>query len=829
MTDHTSLKDRYNQAKRALFDRAYESLNERQRQAVFTVNGPLLVLAGAGSGKTTVLVRRIAFLIRYGNAYFDDSVPERLDEERVSALEQMVHSASVEEITGILPTFTVHPCEPYRVLAITFTNKAANEIKSRLASMFSDLPGVSDEIWAGTFHSVCMRILRVNGEKVGLRPGFSVYDADDSKKAFSEAMKRCNIDEKFLPVKSVQNTVSRAKDKLLTPDLFAKEAGIDFRLSQVAKVYAEYQSILRESNALDFDDIILETVRLFRENPDVLDVYQRKFKYVSVDEFQDTNVAQKVLTQLLAAPQNNLMAVGDDDQSIYRFRGATIENILSFDRDFQTASVIKLEQNYRSTQNILDAANAVISNNNGRRGKNLWTAQNGGAKLRLVTCEDQTDEAKTIVDAVVRAVSKQNRVYRDFAVLYRTNAQGQSIEKAFAKSGVPCRILGGVRFSDRQEIRDAVAYLQLVNNHDDNVRLRRIINQPRRKIGDKTLDAVAEIALEQNCSQFEILRTADRYPALSRSASLLRDFASLIEGLSDLSHSVSLDVLYDAVLDRSGYRQMWMDAGESEKERLDNLEEFKSGILEYMKESEKPTLTEFLEMTSLVADVDRYDETADAVVLMTVHSAKGLEFPVVFLPGMEEGLFPGMQTVMAGPEDMEEERRLCYVAITRAKEELYLLHTRVRLMYGRTSANPLSPFVREIPDRLLEKAESAGASSYGGYSFGRYSQSAKPRQRVYTFDREDDGDAGGSFSSFSSPSPFAPASKASSRDSSPGKKAAPAVPLFVPGDRVRHPSFGEGIILSVKSIGKDQLCEIVFDTVGTKKIMATYARMQKLS
>ena len=820
----TSIEQRYLSVKRRLFDKAYAELNERQREAVFTVNNPLLILAGAGSGKTTVLVRRIAFIIRYGNAYFSDYVPYGTDEARVSELERamMLQPEAIRE--HILPQFANNTCEPYRVLAITFTNKAANEIKERLARMFPEEEHTATDIWAGTFHSICVRILRQHGERMGYRPGFTIYDADDTKKAMLAAMKRLKID---VNIKAVINAVSHAKDKLLSPDAFALEAGQDYRQKQVARVYEEYQRYLRESNALDFDDIIMQTVLLLRHHPEICEAYQRRFRYVCVDEFQDTNVAQMQLTVLLTNPTTrNLMVVGDDDQSIYRFRGATIENILTFDKTFPDAKIIKLEQNYRSTGNILDAANAVISNNRGRKGKTLWTSSGAGSKIHLKLCDDQNMEARYLVDTVSRAVAKKEATYRDFAILYRTNAQSQSIEKAFARAAVPYRVLGGTRFTDRKEIRDVVAYLQLISNHDDNTRLARIINEPRRKIGAKTLETVALIAAEQECSQFSVIERADNFVALKNSAATLLQFAGIINDLSHLAKSTPLDALFDLMLEKTGYRQMLVAAGPEEADRLENLDEFKSGILEYMQDNDEPSLTGFLEETALVADVDRYDETADAVVMMTVHSAKGLEFPVVFLPGMEEGLFPGMQTITEGPTEMEEERRLAYVAITRAKKELYILHTRNRLLYGQTMYNPVSRFVSEIPEALIEKLDEGqannirvGQSRYSEYTYGQhgaygnnfnapvqqkrtyYSESATRTQQTPSFGK-----------------PIMPSRPA----------AGTAREVFAPGDRVKHMNFGEGEILSVKSMGADTLYEIMFDTVGTKKLMATYAKLKKL-
>ena len=797
------LSERYLAAKRALFDRVYESLNAEQRQSVYAVNGPLLVVAGAGSGKTTVLIKRIAFIIRYGNAYESSYVPFDVSEELLARLESAV-TLDVADIEAILPTFISDPCPPWQMLAITFTNKAAGEIKTRLRAALGD-ETLAGEIWAGTFHSVCMRILRVHSALLGYPKEFTIYDADDSKKAVIAAMKKCNVDEKLFPVKSVLSAISRAKDRLLTPSDFEAEAGVDFRLAKIAQIYKAYQEQLVSSGAMDFDDIIMQTVRLLRENEEVRTQYQRRFRYVCVDEFQDTNQAQMALTELLSAGYGNLMVVGDDDQSIYRFRGATIENILSFDRTYPNARIIKLERNYRSTQNILDAANAVIANNTGRRGKRLWTAQGEGERIRLCRLEDQSAEARFIVDEVNRAVAKGQRQYRDFAVLYRTNAQSNAIERAFAKSAVPYRMLGGVRFSDRKEIRDLVAYLQLINNHADRERLLRIINEPRRKIGEKTLEAVGIIAQEQGTTLFDVMAHASAYVALSRSAPILEGFARMICELSGRIGKVELPALIDEVLDRSGYRQMIVDAGPQEAERLDNLEEFKSNVVEYCRVAEEPTLTGFLEENALVADVDRYDDSADAVVMMTIHSAKGLEFPVVFLPGMEDGLFPGMQTMMGSESDMEEERRLAYVAITRAKSELYILHARTRLLYGSTSYNPLSRFVGEIPSELVEQQRQKtpqSASTYGGGQV-RLSVSSDPREDTITVGR-----------------PLISRARQS-------ENRAAAQEIAV-GDRVSHAVFGEGVVLSVRPVAADTLLEIAFDKVGTKKLMATYAKLKKL-
>ncbi len=812
------LSERYIKAKQALFDKAYGSLNEMQRQAVFHTEGPLLVLAGAGSGKTTVLVRRIAFIIRYGNAYHTDFVPYGVDEAHVAELEEAVH-LSVPEIEEILPEFIHDPCPPYRMLAITFTNKAAGEIKKRLVEQFSD-ETLARDIWSGTFHSICMRILRAHCEYIGYPKNFTIYDTDDTKKAVVAVMKRLNIDEKQFPPKAVITTISHAKDSLLDPDEFEAQAGADYRLSRIAAIYRGYAEELLRSGAMDFDDIIMLTVRLLQENPDILGKYQHKFRYVCIDEYQDTNRAQFVLASLLSGGYKNLMVVGDDDQSIYKFRGATIENILGFDRVFENASLIKLEQNYRSTKNILDAANHVIEKNVGRRGKTLWTADEAGEPVILRKTEDQIAESRSIVDTIRRMMEAGGWHYRDFAVLYRANSQSAGIERALARSTIPYRIIGGTRFTDRKEIRDAVAYLQLLCNNNDRERLLRIINEPRRKIGDKTIALVSAIAEETNQSLFAVMDRAADYPALERAASSLRVFTDLIHELTELRDTLPLPDLFDAVMEKSGYMPMLRMGGEPEREHIENLAELKSNMVEYIRKTEEegeetPSLQGFLEEYALVADVDKYDTTADAVVLMTIHSAKGLEFPVVFLPGMEDGIFPGMQNILGDPSDMEEERRLAYVAITRAKRQIFLYHTKSRIWYGKTVVNPLSRFVEEIPEELIRKEDLTVVPTFGTGAFGS-SATAAPAPSPYERPRR--------------PQPVRHTDRITVGQPTPEStvKARESLNTLTPGDRVCHPTFGEGEILSVKPMGADKLIEVMFDTVGTKKLMGTYAKLKKI-
>ena len=794
------LHERYLSAKRALFNKAYDSLNSMQRKAVFTTNGPLLVLAGAGSGKTTVLVRRIAYIIRYGNAYFSDAVPENITEEKVAYYENWI-SRSKEEIMSILDDFACAPAPSWSLLAITFTNKAAKEIKERLVAAIGE--NETADIWAGTFHSICMRILRRFGDKVGYSQGFSVYDTDDAKKLICECMKTLNIDEKFLPPKEVLAKISRAKDELLTPEDYADEAGIDVKKQHVAKIYRMYQERLVSANALDFDDIIVQTVRLLRENQDIRKYYQNKFRYTCVDEYQDTNYAQFKLCELFASGTKNIMVVGDDDQSIYKFRGATIENILNFDRIYPEANTIKLEQNYRSTSNILNAANSVIKNNKDRKGKELWTDKGEGEKIFVKTVPTQLDEAKYITDVVISKVASEKRKYSDFAILYRMNAQSNAIESAFAKSGLPYRVIGGTRFYDRKEIKDIIAYLHVINNTSDDLRLQRIINEPKRKIGQATVAGVSSLAAEQGTSMFEIMKKASSPENLliSKSSDKLRAFVDLIEDLKDEKDSVSVHEFIDKVIDKTGYRNMLIDEGEQSKDRLENLEELISSAIEYEKSIDTPTLNGFLEDVALVSDIDNYDNDTDAAILMTIHSSKGLEFPVVFLPGMEDGIFPSINSAM-DPTELAEERRLAYVAITRAKEQLIITKANERVLYGRTTHNPQSRFIGEIDQQYLKTEDLTRAnvvsktiptSGYSGaYSKPRTSSSAQITSQAQR--------------STASPASFV---------------------RFNAGDKVVHFQFGAGIIINVTPMGSDLLYEINFDKVGTKKMMATFAKLKR--
>ena len=730
----------------------FSRMNSMQKKAIQHTEGPLLILAGAGSGKTTVLVNRIANLI-WNNI-----------------------------------------CKPWQIMAITFTNKAAGELKDRLVGMLGEEGG---EIWASTFHSTCARILRREGDYLGFSTHFTIYDTDDSRRLMKECQKQLGIEDKMLPAKSILGEISRAKDNLLTPKEYAQQAGSDYRLQQVAKAYALYQKSLQESDAMDFDDLISNTVRLFQEHPEVLETYQNRFRYLMVDEYQDTNHAQFVFVYLLAKKNKNLCVVGDDDQSIYKFRGATIENILSFEKTFPGAEVIRLEQNYRSTQNILNAANGVIEHNIGRKGKTLWTQNAAGEKLRFHTAYSEQDEADYIVRQIIEEVAK-GRKYSDFAILYRMNSQSNILEKIFVKSGIPYRIIGGVRFYERKEIKDMIAYLSVVNNPSDEIRLRRIINQPKRSIGDKTIAQATEIARAEGKTLFEIICHADEYEALKRATSNLLQFAGLINSLIAASQgeSVSLNDLYQLILEKTDYIASLKSEGEDFQDRVDNINELASNLIKYDEENGEAGLSGFLEEVSLFTDIDNYNAGADCVVMMTMHSAKGLEFPVVFLPGLEEGIFPGMQSIY-NPQEIEEERRLAYVAITRAKEELFLLNAESRMIFGSTSRNKVSRFLSEIPEELLEHTRS---NTWKKATVQQLSSSARGEIRT---------------AGITAARNFGPAATTKNTQH------------YQVGDAVMHRAFGTGTVTGVSPMGNDVMLEIQFDKVGTKKVMANFAPLTK--
>lgn len=778
--------------KKELFNKLYDNLNKEQREAVLTVNGPLLVLAGAGTGKTTVLVNRIAHIIRFGNAYDSEIIPDGMTLERLSELKGAL-GLSKEEIADVLSEFITDPCPPWAMLCITFTNKAANEMKERLASVIGQ--EYASQIWAGTFHSVCAKLLRKYADSLGYNSNFTIYDTDDSKRVILSCIKELNFDEKALSPKSVLGAISALKNKLKTPSMFHSEIGSDFKGNQIASIYTLYQKKLISSNALDFDDIIMQTVSLLTENDEARAYCQRKFKYVSVDEFQDTNYAQLRLVELLSGGYRNLMVVGDDDQSIYKFRGATIENILNFDKEYPDAAVIRLEQNYRSTRVILDAANAVISNNSSRHDKALRTDREGGSKIVVKKCDTQNHESKFIINKIMDMMIRERRKYGDFAVLYRTNAQAQNLEQYFVRSGVPHKVIGGQRFYERKEIKDVMSYLALINNRNDDLRLKRIINEPKRKIGEKTVSDIEYLAQLHGVSMMQVMSEASKYPQICKSAQKLTEFVGLIDELTELSSNEPLSELFEQTISRSGYRAMLLDGGEEEADRLNNVQELVSTAIEFEKQrGNEATLNAYLEDVALITDVDSLSSDGTAVTLMTIHSAKGLEFPVVFIPGFEEGIFPGNQS-MISEDEIEEERRLAYVAITRAKDSLFCVHAKERLLYGKTTYNSVSRFVQEIPEECVDGSEEEASVRTDGHNSVRYRKQAVSKEFF----------------------------------SRPAVTAAPprTFDKFSAGDRVLHVVFGEGTVLSAKEIGTDILYEIAFDDRGTKKLMATYAKLKK--
>ena len=709
--------------RRQVMEKEFSRMNPMQREAVFTTEGPLLILAGAGSGKTTVLVNRIANIVKYGCAYGAREFSVSLTEEEIRMLEEY-RDGTQEYTDEIADLLAVRPAKPWQILAITFTNKAAGELKERLEAM---LGPDGQDIWASTFHSTCARILRRDGESIGYTSHFTIYDTDDSKRVMKECQRLLNIDDKMLSHKTLLHEISHAKDSLISPEDYLNDAGDDVRLRKIGEAYRLYEKLLRDADAMDFDDMIVNTVKLLEENEEVRTRYQNRFRYVMVDEYQDTNHAQYRLTSLLAGGSGNLCVVGDDDQSIYRFRGATIENILSFEEQYHKAKVIRLEQNYRSTQNILDAANAVISHN-----------------------------------------TEQKRM------------------------GVPYRVIGGHRFYERKEIRDALAYLSVISNPADNIRLRRIINEPKRGIGATTINHAAQIAAGLGLSLYEVISHADEYEQLVRAAPRLRAFTQIIDGLAEAAEELPLNELFEKAMRDTGYLDSLALDRETYQDRLENIQELSSNLLRYSEDNEEGDLNGFLEEVALMTDIDNYNEEADTVVLMTLHSAKGLEFPVVFIPGMERGIFPGIQSLYSASE-MEEERRLAYVGITRAKERLYLTHARTRMLYGSTSHNAPSPFLEEIPEGLVEEKRKVTLSQQKP----SVQRAAKPKK---TFDHS-----------------FGPAAP---------KPSAPAGSYRV-GDTVGHKLFGTGVVLSAQPMGNDTLLEIAFEKAGTKKLMANFARLTK--
>lgn len=775
-------------AKQAALKHYFSRMNDMQQKAVFTVNGPVLVLAGAGSGKTTVIVNRIANLINFGNAYNDDTAVYSDDE--MQFLNDYAQGKT-DDFDTLRDIVAVNPVKPWNILAITFTNKAAGELKERLSSMLGDEGG---SVNASTFHSACMRILRSEIENLGFGSDFTIYDSSDSQRLIKNVMAELDVSEKQFVPRTVLSEISFAKDKMITPEQMLEDAGIDYRKKVVARIYKLYMERLRTANALDFDDILCKTVELFDKFPEVLEKYRSRYKYIMVDEYQDTNHVQFRLVSQLSAGHKNLCVVGDDDQSIYRFRGANIENILGFEEQFEGAAVIRLEQNYRSTKTVLDAANSIISNNMGRKEKSLWTNGEQGEKIIWYKAADENDEANFIVKTVKADYEKHGSYSRN-AILYRMNAQSNIVERALVKADIPYRVYGGMRFYDRKEIKDITSYLAFINNPNDMLRFRRIISEPKRGIGDSTVALIDDISRDLKISPYEVMRDCDQFAPLSKKVTALKAAAEMFGELIDMVETSPLDEIFDAVLTKTGYLT-YLKNQENGDNKVENVEELRTSILRYMEESAEPTLGGFLEETALFTDADEDDGGRDKVMLMTIHSAKGLEFDNVFLIGMEDGIFPGSRS-LDNEDDMEEERRLAYVAVTRAKKQLYVTSAGRRMIFGQTQHNVTSRFIREIGKEHYIKQDNYTKNKDMHDNSVTEVQSLSLQQQIAMAKRQT-------------------AVKATNT-------------TYEAGERVSHKIFGEGTIISAIPASNDYMLEIAFDKVGTKKIMANFAKLTKLN
>ena len=816
----TDLERRFIQARHDAIATEYSNLNPCQRQGVLATEGPLLLLAGAGSGKTTVLIHRVANLLRFGRGSDTDEIPIPISEDEVQFLEQYAAAPDAAQRPLMEYLCAVEPARPWEVLAITFTNKAANELKERLGRMLGE--EVAADVWASTFHSACVRILRRDIDRLGFDRSFTIYDSDDSKRVIKDIIKELELEEKSFPPREVQSIISRAKNDMQTPEDFAEQGKAinDWRKIRMGKVYSLYNKKLRDANALDFDDLLWHTVRLLEKAGDVREYYQRKFRYILIDEYQDTNALQYRLAALLTNQAKNICVVGDDDQSIYRFRGADITNILSFERQFRGARVIRLEQNYRSTQNILDAANAVIRHNQGRKGKTLWTENGRGELVTVKTTYNESDEANFVLGQIMMYYRRGGN-WGDCAVLYRTNAQSNAMEYACKRNGVPYKIYGGLKFFDRAEVKDMLAYLCVINNPTDDLRLRRIINVPARKIGAATVDKAQLIAARYGLTLYDVLCRAEEFPELKSSAAKLKSFTDMIEEMRRRLPDCPLPEFYDYVCERSGYAPALREKDDVESRgRLENVQELKSSILTYLENAEgtEPSLSGFLDEIALYTDLDSRADGDNCVTMMTMHAAKGLEFPQVFVVGMEEGLFPGNRAMGDGAE-MEEERRLCYVAMTRAREKLTLTNARQRTLYGRTTPCMPSRFLNEIPEENMEwlskpqpRSESweERDSDYGDRGYGSYGGYGQRSAAPVVTRREPAEPKAGALRSAAGASKAAP------------KAAAPRMQIQA-GETVEHDAFGRGLVLSVRAMGGDALVEVAFDSVGTKKLMLKMA------
>ena len=782
--------------KRAALNHYFQNLNTPQQQAVFHVNGPVLVLAGAGSGKTTAMIHRIVQMIHFGDGWVQANAS--ITKEDAAYLKDYIADKQPADLERLCSILAVQPIQPWHILAITFTNKAANELRNRLLQAIGE--ECASMLHASTFHSACVRILRRSISKLGYDSNFTIYDTDDSQRLMKSCIADADVSEKQFPPRAVLTEISLAKDRMCSPEYFCIEAGSDYRKMVIGKLYKEYQNRLKSANALDFDDLIYKTVELLESFPEELEYYQNRFRYIMVDEYQDTNHAQFRLVQLLSQKHQNLCVVGDDDQSIYRFRGATIENILNFEKQFQNAVVIRLEQNYRSTKTILEAANDVIAHNAGRKEKTLWTDLEDGKKIIWYKAVDETDESRFVAEKIEKEV-QNGASYQDFAVLYRMNAQSNNIERMFVKEKIPYHIYGGTRFYDRKEIKDVLAYMTILYNPFDMVRFKRIVNEPKRGIGDATMEMLENITRDLGISPIDVMRDSETYPVLSKKVAHLKKFALMIDELTDAVKTMQLDEFFDLLLQKTGYADYLKNMGEEGKIRLENVQELKSNILKYMRESELPSLENFLEEVSLYADAEQTETAPDTVSMMTIHAAKGLEFKTVFLIGMEENIFPSARSINSLDEnDLEEERRLAYVAITRAKKQLCVSTTDRRMLFGMTTSNPRSRFLGEIQGDCMEQVQSKKNVAAGTRKVEMV-QSISLQQQL-----------------------------ASRRNHHPQKTAAKSVNYSV-GTRVRHKIFGEGTILSVTDMANDSMLEIGFDQVGTKKVMANFAssKMQVIS
>ena len=858
----TDFEIRFINARRAAIELEFMHLNTPQREAVKTTEGPLLLLAGAGSGKTTVLINRIANLLKYGTGSDSEYVPDYATPDDLAFLEAYVekqHDSGSAELPGASSSdadvvddrsraaalCAVDAVEPWRIIAITFTNKAAGEMKTRLEKM---LGHASEDIWAMTFHSACARILRRDIDRLGYESSFTIYDTTDTSSLMKRIMKDLDIEERNFPYRATLGAISRAKDSMISAGdyLSAAQSSGDVRKTVIGRAFLEYETRMKASNSLDFDDLLLLAVRLFKEHPDVLQRYQKRFMHVLVDEYQDTNKLQYLFASALAGGYGNICVVGDDDQSIYKFRGATIENILSFEKHFNDARVIRLEQNYRSTGFILDAANDVIHNNKGRKGKKLWTENIPGAKPELHIIADEREEAQFVADKIISSAS-EGRKWQDHTVLYRMNAQSNQLETAFKRNGIPYRIFGGTGFYDRAEIKDMLAYLCLVHNPRDDVRLLRVINNPPRGIGDTSIGRLAELADEQNVPLFDAIRVSHNHDALKSAAARMHQFADMIEQLRELADSAPLDELYDELIRRTGYIKMLEDKGTDEAvARVENVRELKTNIINFMNENDGGSLFDFLSETALYTDLDRDDQSTDRVMMMTMHSAKGLEFDTVFIVGAEEGLFPGARSI-GEPGEMEEERRLCYVAMTRAMRRLYFTSARRRMLFGKTSPARPSRFVREISDENIETQDHSGVF-FGfdpefddefdfGSGFGSDYSAPSQRDPAHPAANSRAGRSPQSYSQRYQPSRPAPRSAGSgvnTANSKPRSSSAfqtpGSTPNFNKGDSVEHSAFGRGVVTNMTPGGGDILLEIAFEASGTKRLLLNSAAryMKKL-